>query len=689
MKKLRLLAGILSLLMISACTPLFRPSDTDTPNPPVSDSSVNPPTPADSQTVTDPADSETIPPEVPTVSAPPEGTPGVFFADSFAALREGIASEDFLTYPDRPTLCITEAFAFEEPLTVSRDADILYLPAECAGGTPITVRCGEAVPALTVITAAPMLLEGGLLLIDAPAAALTVIGDTLPAPSAVALYCNVASYNGNAMEGNWGGTGADRLAGVTLTNTATGKPYDGVSLSVIGNLAVVHVPLIVSETDVRSAKIAFTTEGGQTLPPQKMDLTAAGTITITDADGKRRTYLLTSERLSYNLPLMEIHTDGGVPIVEKNTYIHGTLTIDGEKYPMKIRGRGNASWNQFPKKAYRIKLDEGAPLFGLPKNRDWVLASNYADKTMIRNCVAHTIAASLAGLSYTPTHFPVNLYLNGTYLGVYTFADKIEEGKGRLDLGDPIEGNGGVTDVGFLLEFGWDYDQENVYNRDYFDTDYAFRLFVKEPEIQVKNSKEFLIVKNYILAMENAIVRDDGWEDYIDVDSFVDWFIINELTFNTESSFYRSCYLWREAGGKLKMGPVWDFDMAFGNHYGDLAGYNGWCTTESTYQYISENWMNHLMQYDTFTDRLVARWNEVREDLRTTALSAVDDYAAMLDGSQQQNFLVWDIMGKRIGMGSVSPSRYDTYEKQVQYLRDFIETRWNYMDARLNSDEYK
>jgi hypothetical protein len=393
--------------------------------------------------------------------------------------------------------------------------------------------------------------------------------------------------------------------------------------------------------------------------------------------------------MRYNIPLLEIHTDGGAPVVEKNTYIHGALTIDGESYPMQIRGRGNASWNQFPKKAYRIKLDKGESLFGLPKNRDWVLVSSYVDKTMIRNCVAHAIAASLSGLSYMPTHFPVNLYLNGAYMGVYTFADKIEEGKGRLDLGDPVEGENGVTDVGFLLEFGWDYDQENVYNRDYFDTKYAFRIFVKEPEIQVKNSKEFLIVKNYILNMENAIVRDDGWEDFIDVDSFIDWFIVNELTFNTESSFYRSCYLWREAGGKLKMGPVWDFDMAFGNHLGDLAGYDGWCTTESTYQYISENWMNHLMQYDTFTDRLVARWNEVKEDLRTTALGAVDTYSAMLDGSQQQNFLVWDIMDKRIGMGSVSPSRYDTYEKQVQYLRDFIETRWNYMDARLNSDEYK
>lgn len=394
-----------------------------------------------------------------------------------------------------------------------------------------------------------------------------------------------------------------------------------------------------------------------------------------------------TEVIPTELPVMEIVTKDSEPIVEKNTYIRGTLTIDGVSYDMKIRGRGNASWNHFPKKSYRIKLDEGASLFGLPENRDWVLASNYADKTMIRNCVAHTIAASLSGLEYTSTHFPVNLYLNGQYLGVYTFADKIEEGNGRLDLGNMTvtEENG---DIGFLLEIGWDFDEENVYNRDYFDTDIVFRIFVKEPEIKEANSAEFLFLKYYILNMENAIVNDEGWEYYIDVDAWIDWFIVNELTFNTESSFYRSCYLWRPAGGKLKLGPVWDFDMAFGNHYGDIKNYDGFCTTESTYQYISENWMNYLMQYPAFTDRLTERWNEVKDGLLRTALHAVDRYSFMLDGDQQKNFEVWNIMGSYIGMASVDPWIYNTYDKQVQYLRDFIHTRWIYIDTRLNAGDY-
>ncbi len=475
------------------------------------------------------------------------------------------------------------------------------------------------------------------------------------------------------------------LVSAGLLNNDTGTVADGVTLQVQGNLVTVKVPLTMSESLLDNATVALTAEDGTVLELTAPALNTESVFNMPDGTQ----CILKLQRESYNLPLLEINTDDGVAITEKNTYIHGTLTIDGTAYPMQIRGRGNASWRMFPKKAYRIKLDDGASLLGLTKNRDWVLTSNYADKSMLRNCVASTIAASLDGLEYTPTHIPVNLYINGQYKGVYTFGDKIENGKGRLDLGETVYSGKNIADMGFLLEIGWDFDEENVYNRDYFDTNHVIRIFVKEPEVPKANTPEFLYLKNYILKMEEAIVSNNGWEDYIDVDSWIDWFIVNELTFNTESSFYRSCYLWKPAGGKLKLGPVWDFDMAFGNHEGDIWGYKGWCTTESTYHYIpTDNWMDYLMKYPAFTDRLVARWNEVKDELLTTALTATDEYAAMMDGSQQQNFLVWDILDEKIGVGTVDYKKYDTYEKQVQYVRDFISTRWTYIDNRLNSSEY-
>lgn len=673
MKRKQILTGLLTLLMLSSCSPSQLPENSTT------------------DTVHESEAGDTVYEEnlVETkffIQAPPEDTPGVYFAASFEELRDILTSEEFLNSAIRPILCITEAFSLDEPLVVDRETDITYLPDICEWENALTIRCGSLTETLRVSTQTVSLLENGYLSVDAPYAALEVICETLPDAGVMDMYCNIASYNGQDMTAGFGGKGKVRLVSVKLWDLAKGKPYDGVSLYVCGNTAEVRFPLIVREKDVSEAKLTFCGEDGVELYTETLDLTKGNTVTVADKDGEIRTYLLTSERLSYDLPVMEIHTDNGEAIVEKNTYIHGTLTIDGTDYPMQIRGRGNASWTQFPKKAYRIKLDEGAPLFDMPQNRDWVLVSNYADKSLIRNCVAHTMASTMTGLEYTPAHIPVNLYLNGSYMGVYTFADKIEEGNGRLELGETVIQKTGKADIGFLVEIGWDFDEENIYNRDYFDTELVFRIFIKEPEIPSPNTPELLYIKKYIQEMEQAIVSDSGWENYIDIDSWVDWLIINELTFNMESSFYRSCYLWRPSGGKLKLGPVWDFDMAFGNHYGDLPGYDGWCTTESTYTYISENWMNYLMQYDSFTDRLTSRWNEVKTELLQTGLEAVDLYSAMLDGSQQQNFLVWNIMGITVGASSVNPTVYDTYDKQVQYLRDFIRTRWTYIDNRLNGE---
>ena len=318
-----------------------------------------------------------------------------------------------------------------------------------------------------------------------------------------------------------------------------------------------------------------------------------------------------------------------------------------------------------------------------------MLVSAYPDKSLIRNCLGHSLADCLDGLDYNPTHFLVNLYLDGEYVGVYTFADKIEEGRGRIDFspkaGDAPSAFGGM-DIGFLCEVGWDYEGENDYNRDYFDAEKVVRIYVKEPKSDRANTPEFTYTKQYILAAERAIVNDAGWEDLIDIDSWVDWFILTELSFNTESAFYRSCYFWKRQGGKLMLGPVWDFDMAFGNHYGDIPGYDGWCTTESTYQYIAENWMSYLMTYPAFTDAVRARWAEVKDDLYRTANETIDRCEAQLEGSAAQNFLRWNILPYQIGAGSVNAAVYNTHAKQVQYLREFIAARWTYMDDRLSGD---
>ena len=676
---------LLLLCLLSACrgdeqTPPSPQMTTGPATTGVASSTNFPDTTAVSDTTTPSAEDTTVPN---TTSAPitTDPAPSMGLAIGDAAALAALSADMF---DESPEICVTDAFVPSVQTVIDRPITFRYLPdhAEQTGvGILISTRAeGEIV----IESGAAELLSSGFLTIDAPFCDLRWTG-AMPDDTDVERYCNVRSYNDGSLGATLGGTGSATLGGISLLCRAKGTIYADCIFSVRGNVVYFGYPLIVGDADLQNATLYFATDG--TAPSKTYDLRSEQEITLTDAAGNTRTYLLLSERIDGGLPVLQIYTDGSAAIESKTEYVHATLYVDGEAYPMKIRGRGNASWSSFPKKSYRIKLDEGASLFGLPQNRDWVLVSNYADKSLIRNCVAHAIARRLDGMEYTSTHFSVNLYLEGEYLGIYTFADKIEEGNGRLDF-SPIEGDTpsafGGMDIGFLCEVGWDFEGENVYNRDYFDAEKVVRIYVKEPESDRANTPEFLYVKNYILATEQAIISGQGWQDYIDLDSWVDWFILTELTFNTESAFYRSCYFWKREGGRLMLGPVWDFDMAFGNHYGDLRGYDGWCTTESTYQYISENWMNYLITYPEFTDALRMRWNAVKEDLRTDALAAIDRYECEIAASVEQNFLRWNIMPYQIGAGSVNAAVYNTHEKQVQYLRDFITARWNYMDARIN-----
>ncbi|MCR5693802.1 MAG: CotH kinase family protein [Clostridia bacterium] len=411
-------------------------------------------------------------------------------------------------------------------------------------------------------------------------------------------------------------------------------------------------------------------------------------VKITDSQGLDKEYSFRLIPKGNNLPVVSIYTDA--PVKNRIDYVTGRIYISGdntESYAgmniegagLKIRGRGNASWDQTDKKSYRLKLDEKASVLGLDDNRDWVLVSNHFDKSLLRNVVAHTLAQQMDYLYYTPTHILVDYFMNGKYMGVYAICDKIEEAKSKVDIYNGTD----PDEPGFMIEIGWDYSKTNVRDRDYFDTSLLIRLFVKEPDIPKANSPEMLYIKDFFKKTEQAVLAGEGYEEYIDVDNMVDWFIIAELTNNTEMAFYRSCYLYKPEGGKITMGPVWDFDMAFGNHEGDIPGYNGWATAEATYSYVNDTWTTYLVKDPKFMEKVKARWIEVREKLLDVANATIDSQYALVKDSADLNFELWDILDKKVGIGTVDCKVYNTYEKQVEYVRTFIINRAAYIDKRL------
>lgn len=602
-------------------------------------------------------------------------------------ISSGNVSEYYKTNKTEPTVMLADGITVESDVTFDCGVELLFLGnADFSNGAKIKVEtCDEC--EISIITNE----NYASFAVEAPRAELFWRGGDVPFMYEVARYMNVAEYNGSPVT-----DGGDKLGGVGTATLDGIKLYTGkkktteadADVVINGNLVTLYYPYGFDYDDIGAAYIDVISDGECTSDTSKsFDLSTPQLISVADGDGEVRTYRLTAERKSYGIPILSIDTESGKDIASKTVYERASMTLDGESYTLNVRGRGNASWRIFPKHAYRLKLDEKAKILGMTSNRDWVLVSNYADPSLIRNNVASDMAKRLDGLGFTPTHVAVDLYINGVYQGLYMIAEKIEDAKSRVDLGEPVyDGDGNVTDFGFLLEFGWDYDSENVYGKDYFNTTYCKRVYIKEPEITEAKNDTYKYIYNYIKSVDDAISKDGDWQSLIDVDSWVDWFIVNELTNNTECVFYRSLYMYKPAGGKLTAGPIWDYDMAFGNHLDDIKGYDGWVSVDSTYGYLYQNWMYFLLRDEYFVSCIKSRWAEVKEDLLQTALDSIDENADIIREAQVNNFAVWPkVLKYQIGVSTAS-TLVHTWEGHLDYIRDFVNDRYEWMDERLTRD---
>ncbi len=455
------------------------------------------------------------------------------------------------------------------------------------------------------------------------------------------------------------------------------KTYGDIEYCVCEDSVVVYFPFEVESHLMTPSELVFTGEC-------RMDgdkLILDGTVSLD----------IICVRDHYDLPVVHINTKNSVKIRSKKKYVEAYMSIDAsgtDEYsscayiPISIRGRGNSSWRMFDKKAYRIKTDEKISVFGFSPDKDYVLVSNYIDKSLMRNSIATAISKQLEYIEYTPEQINVDVFLNGEYIGVYGFAEKIEFASDKLDY----DAEQDVCDTSYLFEVGYNFDGSMVDGLTYFDADKVKHIVIKEPEITESFSVQYNYIRDYVRRAEKAI-KDGEYDEYIDVDNVIDYLIVLELTNNTESALYRSCYFYKPAGGKLKFGPVWDFDVSFGNHSGDIKNYDGWCASEATYDKLFNdgvNWFTYLMEDESFLQKFKARWNEKKEILLKTALDELDRQYALLYRSQQENFRVWDIMNEVIGVSPLDPKKYNTFDSQVQYVRDFINARYKWIDNELN-----
>ncbi len=420
-----------------------------------------------------------------------------------------------------------------------------------------------------------------------------------------------------------------------------------------------------------------------------------------------------------NLPLLIIDTRGQTIVDEPK--ITATLKVvdngpgqmndfldDATGYEgyIGIEIRGQSS-QMFPKKGYGIELrnaagaDTNVMLLGMPAESDWVLSAPYSDKSMLRNAITYQLGREMG--AWQPRYKWCEVYLNGSYNGVYMLIEKIKRGANRVDINKlkPDEISGDNLTGGYIVKVDKIDDlSASEYFYSYPSVTYpnainnAFTYVTPKFDEIVTEQKSY--IQNYILLLLNTLngssFKDpvNGFRKYMDINSFVDFQIINELTNNVDG--YRFSTFFYKAkdsdGGKLFAGPLWDFDLCYGNvNYDDKnLATDKWLYTRygnGTGGNWSMHWWKRLMEDPDYNHAFSARWKALRAGPFSTdsIMADLDNHVQYLGDAITRNFVRWPILGQWIW-----PNYYvgTTYQEEMGYLKTWMTNRLNWMDGNVS-----
>lgn len=429
-----------------------------------------------------------------------------------------------------------------------------------------------------------------------------------------------------------------------------------------------------------------------------------------------------------NIPTVYVTSDTGYYDISKGGYSTATMqVVTTSEYPdtlyngsIQIKLRGNSTAYQ-AKRPFRLKLDEKADMFGMGESKHWCMLANTFDRTNLRNKLSYDFGMEL-GLVGCESVF-VNLIYNGEYYGMYQFTETIRAAEGRVEIfnweeeaedvakaiakkeglskseRDALEDKltkdlswitsgtfGGYTisdyrdtstyDItgGYLIENDAYYDEVSK-----FRTDNDMKLQLQSPEYLYSNKEMNEYLQSYIQSMEDAIYsptrfNSEGrhYSEYMDVPSFIDFWMVNEVFKNVELLF-KSCYMYKDVGGGLiTWGPIWDMDWAAGNHVnlgGNGGKYNTWWHSESQDR---EYWYRALYNDPWFVLQLYERWGEIQDK--------IDDMLFELETWNEKLTAPSVIDNDRWG--------YDwSYEREIDTFRQWMLDRRVWMNEQMATPE--
>ena len=378
-----------------------------------------------------------------------------------------------------------------------------------------------------------------------------------------------------------------------------------------------------------------------------------------------------------------------------------------------IEIRGETS-QFFDKKSYGIETwdtqynDIDVSLLGFPEEEDWILYGPYSDKSLIRNKIIYELSEMMG--NYTSRTEFVELTINYEYKGLYIFMEKLKRDKNRINISKLEENDTDENTItgGYIIKIDksdmedgsyTDYNsfqsKYDVFGKLHGDKKINFNYEYPKPDEIHANQK--IYIKNYFEEFEYSLAGDnfrdpnEGYRKYINENSFIDFFILNELSNNVDG--YRlSTYLYKDRGEKMNIGPIWDFNLSFGN--ADYCGgerYDLWC-----YKFNERClgdlwnvpfWWERILEDEKFVINLKNRWNDLRGNLLSdeNLMNIIDIKYSLLNNETEvikKNFEKWKIFGIYIWPNSFIGNNY--YE-EIEFLKNWIKNRTQWLDQSINN----
>ena len=369
------------------------------------------------------------------------------------------------------------------------------------------------------------------------------------------------------------------------------------------------------------------------------------------------------------LPRIVIETEDFAGVRDRETEIPSHLQIFGEKapesevYELTVRGRGNSSF-KIPKYGMKLEFTDKVSLLGMPKNRDWALVANFGDKTHLRNYMMTRLSEWL-GAKYTPRMQFVEVYLNRNYMGLYLLSETIKVGKNRVNIDE--------NDTTFLLE----KEDSKKFDPPYVLTDNLYYYHIKSPKNPSPETEKLL--KNHLNAFENFMEdyylhRANEIKNWLDVDDFLLFYWVQEYSKNEDGNYARSVFMTWKKGEPIHFGPLWDFDLAFGNASREQnQNPEDW--------YIRKYRLNYyIMQNSVVKEAALDYWNNHRKTFKAL-IDSIPVYRAIIEKAIDNEYRRWPVIGNTENWALKDP--YDSYDEAVEVMTEWMKKRYQWIDNEI------